>query len=191
MTMTMTVAPPTDAPPIEAASARPTDSPVPPSSTMTMTDAPVLPTDAPAPPTNEPALSTKAPLALDGLGDTRTRPSDGTVMVYVPGGEFLMGSSDAEIEAQVELCSRPSEACYKKFYQGETPQHTVRLDSFWMDQTEVTNAQFVAFLNDYGDKAENSANLLVLNGNYCRIRLEDGQYVVSDESADYPVVMVT
>ena len=28
---------------------------------------------------------------------TKTRPADGAPMVYVPGGAFVMGSSDAEI----------------------------------------------------------------------------------------------
>ena len=32
-------------------------------------------------------------------GDTWTRPTDGAVMVYVPAGEFLMGSSDDDIDA--------------------------------------------------------------------------------------------
>jgi formylglycine-generating enzyme required for sulfatase activity len=66
------------------------------------------------------------------------------------------------------------------------------VDSFWMDQTEVTNAQFVAFLNDYGDRAENSANLLVLDRGYCKIKQdEDGEYYTSKGASDYPVVMVT
>jgi formylglycine-generating enzyme required for sulfatase activity len=149
-------------------------------------------TDEPSPSSTLTLTLTQTPLALEGLGDTRVRPSDGTLMVYVPGGEFLMGSSDEQIEAQLELCSPPSEACYKEFFQGEMPQHPVRVDSFWMDQTEVTNAQFVAFLNDYGDRAENSANLLVLDRGYCKIKQdEDGEYYTSKGASDYPVVMVT
>jgi formylglycine-generating enzyme required for sulfatase activity len=48
------------------------------------------------------------------------------VMVDVPAGEFLMGSTDDDSEA----------------YDDDKPQHTVYLDSFWIDRTEVTNAQF-------------------------------------------------
>jgi serine/threonine-protein kinase len=44
------------------------------------------------------------------------------VMVYVPAGEFEMGSTEGPV--------------------GEQPVHTVALDSFWIDQTEVTNAQY-------------------------------------------------
>jgi formylglycine-generating enzyme required for sulfatase activity len=59
-------------------------------------------------------------------GDTWTRPADGAVMVYVPAGEFLMGSTDDYAYAGTE----------------EKPQHTVYLDAFWIDRTEVTNAQY-------------------------------------------------
>jgi len=57
---------------------------------------------------------------------TWTRPADGMVMVYVPAGEFLMGSSDADGQA----------------WDVEKPQHTVYLDGYWIDRTEVTNAQY-------------------------------------------------
>jgi formylglycine-generating enzyme required for sulfatase activity len=49
-------------------------------------------------------------------------------MVWVPGGEFTMGSDDA--------LSRPE----------EKPQHQVRVDAFWIDEHEVTNAQFREFV---------------------------------------------
>jgi len=51
---------------------------------------------------------------------------DGMVLVYVPAGEFLMGSTDADTQASSD----------------EKPQHTVYLDAFWIDQTEVTNAMY-------------------------------------------------
>lgn len=53
-------------------------------------------------------------------------------MVYVVGGEFLMGSMDSD--------GRPD----------EFPRHRVAVKSFWMDVTEVTNAQFAAFVNATG-----------------------------------------
>jgi formylglycine-generating enzyme required for sulfatase activity/tRNA A-37 threonylcarbamoyl transferase component Bud32 len=55
-------------------------------------------------------------------GDTWTRPADGMVMIYVPGGEFEMGSTEGESDEQ--------------------PVHIVALNGFWMDRTEVTNAQY-------------------------------------------------
>ncbi len=49
-------------------------------------------------------------------------------MVRVAGGHFRMGATDNE--------GRPD----------EYPAHEVKLDGFWMDATEVTNAQFAAFV---------------------------------------------
>ena len=55
-------------------------------------------------------------------------------MVWIPGGEFKMGSTDP--------LARPD----------ESPVHRVRVDGFWMDETEVTNAQFAAFVAATGYK---------------------------------------
>ena len=68
---------------------------------------------------------------------TRTRAVDGAAMVYVPVGEFLMGSTDADAKAGDD----------------EKPQHRVYLDALWIDRTEVTNAQYVGFLNALGGHA--------------------------------------
>lgn len=53
-------------------------------------------------------------------------------MVQIPAGEFMMGASDNE--------GRPD----------EYPQHPVKINSFWMDVTEVTNAQFKKFVDATG-----------------------------------------
>lgn len=53
-------------------------------------------------------------------------------MVWIAGGEFSMGSTDP--------LARPD----------EQPVHRVRVDGFWMDETEVTNAQFRAFVEATG-----------------------------------------
>ena len=62
-------------------------------------------------------------------GSTLAGPSMGSAngMVWIEGGRFAMGA-DGEP-------ARPD----------EYPKHPVRVDGFWMDQTEVTNAQFRAF----------------------------------------------
>jgi len=58
-----------------------------------------------------------------------SRPKD---MVWIPGGEFLMGSSSPLAKI------------------NEKPTHTVRLKGFWMDKTDVTNAQFAQFIKATG-----------------------------------------
>ncbi len=60
------------------------------------------------------------------IGQTWESPIDGAVMVCVPAGEFLMGGANSDPDAKAV----------------EKPQHTVYLDAYWIDQTEVTNAQY-------------------------------------------------
>jgi formylglycine-generating enzyme required for sulfatase activity len=62
-------------------------------------------------------------------------PTEG--MVWVPGGWFLMGS-----EEPMGIDRVPNSA----------PVHRVWVDGFWMDATEVTNAQFRAFVRATGYK---------------------------------------
>ena len=113
-------------------------------------------------------LPTPAPASLH---DTRTRPADGMAMVHVPGGAFLMGSDEHDI--------------------NEQPVHAVTLDAFWIDQTEVTNAQFAAFLNDQGNQAEGSAPWLDLTSIYSPIEQTGGEYRPKSGYADHPVTKIS
>jgi formylglycine-generating enzyme required for sulfatase activity len=61
-------------------------------------------------------------------------------MVWIPGGEFSMGS-DAASES---LCSLPGVT------RDALPIHRVYVDGFWMDATEVTNEQFEKFVRATG-----------------------------------------
>lgn len=55
-----------------------------------------------------------------------------TGMVWIPGGEFTMGSDNKD--------SKPD----------EKPPHRVKIDGFWMDTTPVTNRQFKEFVDNTG-----------------------------------------
>ena len=57
-------------------------------------------------------------------------PSADTVMLYVPGGTFRMGSD--------------------RHYPEEAPIHRVTVDGFWIDRTPVTNRQFRQFVEATG-----------------------------------------
>jgi formylglycine-generating enzyme required for sulfatase activity len=117
---TITRAPPATLP------ASPTATPLP------STNTPVPPTNTAKPPTLTPVstifVSTLS--APPDAGTSRTRLADGMVMVYVPAGKFLMGSSDQDLHASG----------------NEKPQHSVDLEAFWVDITEVTVAHFRAFV---------------------------------------------
>jgi len=75
---------------------------------------------------------TYTPDVLLGIGPSMINPIDGSVMVHVPAGGFLMGSQDEDA------------------FINEAPEQRVYLDSFWLFQTEVTNSQFNAFVNETG-----------------------------------------
>ena len=55
-------------------------------------------------------------------------------MVWIPGGTFTMGALDGDMEAR----------------EDERPAHQVQVDGFWMDVTEITNAQFAEFVEATG-----------------------------------------
>jgi eukaryotic-like serine/threonine-protein kinase len=55
-------------------------------------------------------------------------------LVCVPAGEFLMGASEADLQAN----------------SNEKPQCPVYLDVFWIDRTEVSNARFARCVADGG-----------------------------------------
>jgi len=95
--------------------------------TNTATPAPGLTASPTAPPTltPEPPTPTKPqPTAVPGREQVWEK--DGSVMVHVPAGEFLMGSKEDDPDA----------------YADEHPQHTVYVSEFWIDKAEVTNAQY-------------------------------------------------
>jgi formylglycine-generating enzyme required for sulfatase activity len=63
-------------------------------------------------------------------------------MVFVPAGEFLMGSSEAEVELAKADCPQ----CPADWFDDEMPQHPVFLQAYWLDKYEVTNRQFAGFI---------------------------------------------
>jgi formylglycine-generating enzyme required for sulfatase activity len=64
-------------------------------------------------------------IVLSSPGGIWVNPRDEAEYVYVPGGEFTMGASGSEAVAA-----------------QERPEHEVTTDGFWMQRTEVTNAQY-------------------------------------------------
>jgi formylglycine-generating enzyme required for sulfatase activity len=89
---------------------------------------------------------------LSSTDDTQIRPTDGATMVYVPGGEFQMGSNEVDVDYALDLCrdyvnEENLANCQRSLFENERPMHSVTVDSFWIDKTEITNAQFAIFLN--------------------------------------------
>jgi sulfatase modifying factor 1 len=68
---------------------------------------------------------------LQGENPPAESPKVDSKMVWIPGGDFIMGTDDPD-------------------FTDAHPKHTVSLKGFWMDAHEVTNAQFATFVNATG-----------------------------------------
>jgi formylglycine-generating enzyme required for sulfatase activity len=65
--------------------------------------------------------------------------------VYIPAGEFWMGSKDDDPTA----------------YDYEKPRHRVRISGFWMGQTPVTQAQYLAVMESFPKKMKTVTETVV------------------------------
>ncbi len=89
--------------------------------------------------TDSPSKEADVPLTSESDADIPTREiahaADGSVMVLIPAGEFVMGKDGAPPEL------------------GESPAHRVYLDAFYIDKYEVTNARYQRFMEATGTPA--------------------------------------
>jgi formylglycine-generating enzyme required for sulfatase activity len=72
-------------------------------------------------------------------GDTRVRPSDNMVEVYIPASTFRMGF---DVDEAFAICQQDRIDCQRGSFTDEEPIHSVLLSPYWIDRTEVTNAQY-------------------------------------------------
>ena len=64
--------------------------------------------------------------------------NDFSKMIKIKGGQFVMGGNNPQDLSSVQLGSQPRP--------DEFPNNKVTVNDFWMDETEVTNAQFQKFV---------------------------------------------
>jgi formylglycine-generating enzyme required for sulfatase activity len=117
--------------------------------TAAVTSAPPILTKTPKPPT---------PTFTPGIGSTMVSEKDGMMLIFVPAGEFTMGSD---------------------LYSDEQPIHKVTLDSYWIDQTEVTNKMYALCEQAGACQPPSSTNSSTRN-----------DYYGVSEFDDYPVIYV-
>lgn len=108
---------------------------------------------------------------LSGINRTVISEKDKMTLLYVPAGEFTMGTDDGQND--------------------ETPVHTVYLDAFWIDQTEVTNLKFSFFLNQEEYQSESHEKWFDNDGNNVRIHSEDSVWEADNGYESFPVITVS
>jgi len=94
-------------------------------------------------------------------------------MVLVRAGEFAMGSESGDSD--------------------ELPVHTVYLDGFWIDQYEVTNAQYVVFVNAFARNID-SGGYELLDLDDADVQIRKSGSIFELKSADYtdlPVIEIS
>jgi formylglycine-generating enzyme required for sulfatase activity len=79
------------------------------------------------------------------IGDVCINPIDGAKMMWVPAGEFTMGSKDDQTAAALKEYQATDQELFKSYIDAEKPQHKVYLDGYWMYKYEVTVAQYRKF----------------------------------------------
>ncbi len=98
---------------------------------------------------------------------------NGIEFVLINGGTFVMGDNIGD------------------GVDDEKPVHSVKISSFYISKTEVTNAQFCEFLNEKGNQTEGGVTWLEIESEYCKITKESGRYIPTHEFENHPVVEVS
>ncbi|MGB2954427.1 MAG: SUMF1/EgtB/PvdO family nonheme iron enzyme, partial [Anaerolineales bacterium] len=102
---------------------------------------------------------------LDNLDNSSTRTSEKENMaqMYVPAGEFMMGSNNGE--------------------EDEKPMHSVYLDAFWIDRTEISNQQYMECVAEKACTRPSSS--------YRSNSTDAKKYYGISTFKDYPVIFVS
>lgn len=127
------------------------------------------PTNTPEATPTETLTPTPEATPLPQAGSTRVSEVDQMIQIYIPEGEFIMGSDD--VEAQIILGNGRA--------YPEIPVNTVYLDSYWIDKYEVTNQQYALCV------AAGVCDPPYLNKSETR-----PSYYDNPEYANYPVIYV-
>ena len=116
---------------------------------------PVAPTSTASP------IPTQTVTRMPGIGSKWISSVDGMVMLYMPAGDFSMGTDVYDAD-------------------DEKPAHVVHLSAFWIDQTEVTNAMYQLCVRARVCAAPTSS-----------ASYSYSSYYDNPQFADYPVIFIS
>ncbi|MEI6411602.1 MAG: formylglycine-generating enzyme family protein, partial [Bacteroidota bacterium] len=101
-------------------------------------------------------------------------------LIPVPGGSYRRGCTDEK-----------DPDCYS----DDKPAREIKINTFSMGRTEVTNVQYCFFLNEMGNKHEEGATWIDLEGpnqnEHCRIKQNGKNFIVEKGYEQYPVINVS
>ena len=116
-------------------------------------------------------LTVTAAVVQYQAGETMVSSADGMPLVYIPASDFEMGSTSGNPDS--------------------APIHTVALNGYWMDRTEVTNAMFVKFLNAMGNQTEGGTSWVDPRSSLVQIFENNGTWQFQSDKGNYPIVGVS
>lgn len=144
------------------------------------------PTTVPTTPTLQPTSTrttapppTETAVPTPEIKPSTRRSQDEQVLLYVPAGTLQMGSTTNG----PGIVPTPH----------ELPAHEVFLDAFWIDENEITNEQYAAFLNANGNRIEGDSGNTWLNidSDFSLITTSSGNFVPKPGADDKAAVMIT
>ncbi|MEN8121955.1 MAG: SUMF1/EgtB/PvdO family nonheme iron enzyme [Bacteroidota bacterium] len=101
--------------------------------------------------------------------------NEDSTLIFVKGGSFRMGNKTGE--------------------KDEIPIHKVKLSDFYIKKYEVTNADFVQFLNEKGNQYEDHSYWIDMDGKWrglkCRVYKNDNKFFVEEGYENHPVNFVS
>ena len=109
---------------------------------------------------------------------------DKSNMVLIPGATFEMGTDKADIPKLQEIFKIKR----AEMFSDETPRHPVKIDSFYLDKYEVTNADFKNFLDKNPAWRKDKIPAEFHNGKYLQT-WNDNKFPKAKEN--HPVVFVS
>lgn len=125
-----------------------------------------------------------------GLPQAAAVPSELDVIksdtVPVTGGTFMMGTTLEEGKQAMDECGLYGKSCTDlNWIQDSIPPHATTVDSFEMEVTEVSLAQYVTFLNWLGPNEHTTG----CQGNPCvKTRIEEPNSLIEFDGAQYTMV---
>jgi formylglycine-generating enzyme len=104
----------------------------------------------------------QSPLSTSGPGE------DISEMVLIPEGAFDMGTERSRLPSTVQWVKRlyPDRNPTEKSFEDETPNHSVELDSFYIDRYEVTNARYRTFVRATGHREPEGMAIIEREGKF-------------------------